>query len=58
MTRSDVLAKLRGANVGSLSEVEAVILESTGDISVLNGHGSLDSAIMDGVRGASDTEDT
>lgn len=32
----DLMAKLREANVHSLSEVSAVILESTGDISVLH----------------------
>jgi uncharacterized membrane protein YcaP (DUF421 family) len=32
----DLMAKLREANVHKLSEVQAVILESTGDISVLH----------------------
>ncbi|WP_346293184.1 DUF421 domain-containing protein [Sphaerothrix gracilis] len=35
--RSDLIAKLREANVLELSEVRAVILETTGDISVLHG---------------------
>lgn len=33
---SDLMAKLREANVHKLSEVQAVIFESTGDISVLH----------------------
>lgn len=35
--RSDLIAKLREANVLDFSEVRAVILETTGDISVLHG---------------------
>jgi len=45
VTESDVKAKLREANVIQLSEVKAVVFESTGDISVL--HGSDDKAIDD-----------
>lgn len=37
VTRDDVYAKLREANALQLSEVRAVILETTGDISVLHG---------------------
>ena len=39
VTESDLRAKLREANVIQLSEVKAVIFESTGDISVLHGSG-------------------
>ncbi|MDN3494236.1 DUF421 domain-containing protein [Winogradskyella bathintestinalis] len=45
VTTSDLKAKLREANVIQLSEVKAVVFESTGDISVL--HGSKDKAIDD-----------
>ena len=45
VTESDVKAKLREANVIQLSEVKAVVFESTGDISVL--HGSEDKTIDD-----------
>ncbi len=45
VTESDLKAKLREANVIQLSEVKAVIFESTGDISVL--HGSEDKPIDD-----------
>lgn len=37
VTRDDLIAKLREANVLDLSQVRAVILETTGDISVLHG---------------------
>lgn len=37
VTQGDVIAKLREANVLDLAEVRAVILEATGDISVLHG---------------------
>lgn len=45
VTESDLKAKLREANVIQLSEVKAVVFESTGDISVL--HGSDDKTIDD-----------
>ena len=51
VAREDVLAKIRGANVGSISAVRAVVLETTGDISVLHG-GDPDLALLEGVRGA------
>lgn len=37
VAKSDLIAKLREANVLHFSEVRAVILETTGDISVLHG---------------------
>lgn len=51
VTRSDVRAKLREANVLRFDQVHAVVLETTGDISVLHGDGPLDPALLDGVRG-------
>ncbi|WP_299971045.1 YetF domain-containing protein [uncultured Roseobacter sp.] len=47
-SRSDVIAKLREANVLHVSEVRAVVLEATGDISVLHGE-SLDDVLLNGV---------
>ncbi len=38
VTRGDILAKLRENNVAALDQVQAVVLEPTGDISVLHGH--------------------
>ena len=49
VTRNDVFAKLREANVTDLSQVLAVVLETTGDISVLHGDGPLDDALLEGV---------
>ncbi|WP_223858452.1 DUF421 domain-containing protein [Salinimonas profundi] len=37
VAKSDLMAKLREANVLEMSEVRAVVLETTGDISVLHG---------------------
>ena len=48
VARSDVIAKLREANVLSLAQVRAVVLETTGDVSVLHGD-SLDEVIIEHV---------
>lgn len=50
VTEHDVIAKLREANVTRLDQVLAVVLETTGDISVLHGDGELDVRMLDGVR--------
>ena len=50
VTRSDVYAKLRQSNVHRMDEVIAVVLETTGDISVIHGQGPLDAALFDNVR--------
>lgn len=50
VTEDDVVAKLREANVTDLGQVLAVVLETTGDISVLHGDGPLDERLLDGVR--------
>ena len=47
--KDDLVAKLREANVLSLKQVRAVVLETTGDISVLHGD-QLDDALLAGVR--------
>ena len=52
VTRSDVIAKLREANVLALTEVQAVVLETTGDISVLHGEAPIDDVLLQGVRRA------
>jgi uncharacterized membrane protein YcaP (DUF421 family) len=51
VTESDVRAKLREANVLQYEQVHAVVLETTGDISVLHGDGPLDPDLLRGVRG-------
>ena len=48
----DVKAKLREANVLRYDDVVAVVLETTGDISVLHGSGPLDLGLLDGVIGS------
>ena len=65
VTRDDIRGKLREANVTDLSEVYAVVLESTGDISVLHGKEGkiLDARLMEDVKGSEyitvrDDEDT
>lgn len=52
VSKSDVLAKLREANVLQMSEVKAVVLESTGDVSVLHTTEdiSVDRILLEGVR--------
>ena len=49
VSRSDIIAKLRESNTMSFDEVRAVVLETTGDISVMHGK-SLDPTILEGVR--------
>lgn len=49
VVREDVLAKIRAANALRLSDVRAVVLESTGDISILHGE-AVDEQILSGVR--------
>ena len=48
----DLMAKLREANVIQLSEVKAVVLETTGDVSVLHGEKNrkVDEIILKGVK--------
>lgn len=47
MTPDDLHAKLREANAFDLSRVKAVVLETTGDVSVL--HGGADTAVSEAV---------
>lgn len=49
VTEADVVAKLREANALDLTCVRAVVLETTGDISVLHGNDALDDLLLDGV---------
>lgn len=48
VTEADVVAKLREANVLDFSEVRAVVLETTGDVSVLHGD-KLEQSLLAGV---------
>lgn len=50
VTRDDVLAKIRAANAGDLSQVRAVVLETTGDVSVLHGEQDVDPRVLSDVE--------
>ena len=51
VTHSDLMAKLREANVTQFSQIKAVVFETTGDISVLHGTDDtpIQEEILDGV---------
>jgi uncharacterized membrane protein YcaP (DUF421 family) len=48
VARGDLMAKLREADVTRLEDVRAVVLETTGDVSVLTG--DCDDRLLEGVR--------
>lgn len=48
VSRADVMAKLRSANALDLSKVRAVVLETTGDVSVMHGD-QIDPKVIAGV---------
>lgn len=53
VTRDDLLGKLREANVTQFSQIKAVVMETTGDISVLHHEGKdheLDDELLKDVR--------
>lgn len=58
MTVEDLRGKLREANVLERAEVRAVVLETTGDVSVLHGGSGrdVDGWLLEGVRRAEATE--
>ncbi|PZX17105.1 uncharacterized protein DUF421 [Palleronia aestuarii] len=49
VSRSDVIGKLREANALRLDQVRAVVLEATGDVSVLHGPEECDDLLLEGV---------
>lgn len=49
VSKSDVIAKMREANCLSLDQAQAVVLEATGDVSVLHGE-TLDERLVEGVK--------
>ncbi|MGJ8558842.1 MAG: DUF421 domain-containing protein [Litorimonas sp.] len=54
ITRSDIIAKMREANAIRIKDVLAVIVETTGDITVLHDTGDnreIDNRLMEGVKG-------
>ena len=52
VSREDLMAKLREANALKLSNVKAVVFETTGDVAVLHGEGSedVDDSILIGIE--------
>lgn len=50
LTRGDLMGKLRAAGVTAVADVRLVVLETTGDISVITSSGPLDPALLDGVE--------
>jgi len=52
VSREDLMAKLREANALKLSNVKAVVFETTGDVAVLHGEGSedVDDSILLGIE--------
>jgi len=52
LTRADLIAKLRGAGVHRLADVDAVVLETTGDVSVLSGGDPIAREMVDDVIGS------
>lgn len=49
VTEDDIRSKLRESNILDPASVRAVILETTGDISILSGDGRLDPSLLSGV---------
>lgn len=56
VAEADLIAKLREANVLDVSQVRAVVLETTGDISVLHGD-DLQDRLLSGVKRTDDASD-
>lgn len=52
MTEADLKSKLRGAGISHPDQVLAVVLESTGDVSVIKACDDYDASLFEGVRGA------
>lgn len=50
MTEAELHSQMRLAGVGSVSQVRAAVMETTGDVSVVQAPTELDPAIMQGVR--------
>ena len=52
VSREELWAQLRLAGVQRREQVRAVIMETTGDMSILQGEGPFDAELLQGVRGA------
>jgi uncharacterized membrane protein YcaP (DUF421 family) len=51
MTRSDLWAKLREANVAKLDQVRIAVVESTGEVTVIHGADEVSPELLEDVRG-------
>ena len=49
VTEATLLEKMRGSNVGSVSDVGAVVLETTGDLTIMT-RDDFDPRLLEGVR--------
>ena len=54
VAESDLIAKLREANALDMSKVQAVVLETTGDVSVLHGDDTVDPRLLEELRDMTD----
>jgi len=50
ITENDLIGKLREVNVKDFKDIHAVVLEQTGDISVLHGNAELNPKLLQGVK--------
>lgn len=50
VSQDELMAKLREANVLRLSQVQAVVMEATGDVSVLHGESEPDDILLENIR--------
>jgi uncharacterized membrane protein YcaP (DUF421 family) len=50
LTEDDLMAKLREANAYDLNKIQAVVFETTGDISVLHGDGEISDKVLKNVK--------
>lgn len=51
VTKADLISKLRENNVKDLKSVNAVVFETTGDISIIHGHDVWEESFLDDVKG-------
>ena len=51
ISREELFGQLRSAGIHRLEQVTAVVLETTGDLSVLTGGSAVDPVLLAGVRG-------
>ena len=52
LSREELFGQLRSAGVQRLDQVTAVVLETTGELSVLTGGAAVDRVLLAGVRGS------